>query len=214
MNSSFALIPVTERAPFNVVTSSPLPANCDGLLDEVGEVDGASADGPDITAAIGPFVQANHATLLSRALWLTRDQADARDLLQDTFERALTASRRTIPTARLKSWILVIMHNLFLDRRRAAARRSSCSLTDQIIDHVSSKRGEAEEPALWEAFDAAAVEAALPRLPVTLQRTFQLYAQGMQYAEIAQELRIPAGTVATRIHRARHLLRDLLQADC
>jgi RNA polymerase sigma-70 factor (ECF subfamily) len=211
MQSSFALIQITET-PFRVVTSSPVPANSANLDAEADAPEQGLEEATDVSVAIGPFVQQNQTALLARAAWLTRDQAEARDLLQDTFERALTATRRTIPQARLKSWLLVIMHNLFLDRRRAAARRSSCALTDQIIDSVSRSKGEAEEAAQWESYDFGSVEAVLPRLPATLRETFQLYAQGLQYAEIATQLGIPNGTVATRIHRARRLLRDLLQA--
>jgi RNA polymerase sigma-70 factor, ECF subfamily len=213
MQSSFALVKVTETTPFGVITSSSLPANSANLDVETVAFPGAE-EAEDVSAAIGPFVSENHGSLLARALWLTRDQAEARDLLQDTFERALTATRRTIPRSRLKSWLLVIMHNLFLDRRRAAARRSLCPLTDQVVDRASRSKAEPEEAAQWESFDVASVEAALPRLPVSLRETFQLYAQGRQYAEIADALGIPAGTVATRIHRARRLLRDLLQATC
>jgi RNA polymerase sigma-70 factor (ECF subfamily) len=211
MQSSFALIQITE-SPFRVVAPSSAPANAanSDVPAETEEV----TDAADVSASIGPFVQQNQTALLARAMWLTRDQAEARDLLQDTFERALTATRRTIPSARLKSWLLVIMHNLFLDRRRAAARRSSCALTDQIIDTASRCKPEPEDAALWESFDVASVEAVLPRLPASLRETFQLYAQGLQYAEIAAQLAIPPGTVATRIHRARRMLRDLLQADC
>lgn len=185
-----------ESQSFHVqVTSSPAPAN---------------GDAPEVD--LGEFVRSHYGNLTARALWLTRDQAEAMDLLQDTFERALTASKRNIPRERMKSWLLVIMHNLFLDRRRAQLRRATCALTDQIVDVVSRAKGEPEDAALWETHDVESIRALLPQLPECLRGAFELYAEGRQYAEIASTLGIPSGTVATRIHRARRLMRELVKS--
>jgi RNA polymerase sigma-70 factor, ECF subfamily len=164
------------------------------------------------TVELGEFVREHERVLYARALWLMHTRADAMDLLQDTLERALAASRRDIPRERMKGWLLTIMFNLFLDRRRTRARRACLPLTDKILDQVACATVEPAEPK-WKTFDAAAVQDCLPRLPDHFRGAFELHVQGLQYTEIASALGIAPGTVGTRIMRARRQLRDLLESS-
>jgi RNA polymerase sigma-70 factor (ECF subfamily) len=138
---------------------------------------------------------------------LCRNPADAGDLLQDTFERALQRRAQYQPGTNLRAWLCTILHHLFLDRCRARVRGPTHASLDEVTLPAPE---EAAEPA-WAALTRDDVVAAVERLETDLRRVYQLQSlEGVPYQEIAAGLGIPKTTVGTRLTRARRKLRDLL----
>jgi RNA polymerase sigma-70 factor (ECF subfamily) len=149
---------------------------------------------------------------------MTGNEADARDLSQEAFLRVYRALRRVQPGAPLESWLYRIVSNLHIDllRRRPRARLESL---DAPID---TPRGEmarefpdiaANPEAVFEREHIdGAIQEALGLLSPDLRMVIILSdIEGFAYEEIASILRVPLGTVKSRLHRARQVLQQRLR---
>jgi RNA polymerase sigma-70 factor (ECF subfamily) len=172
-----------------------------GLVGGVAEPNGSGLDFDQI-------VRQHGRALLSRASRLTRRQFDACDLVQDTVERALSRPPPDGPVANIRSWLFVIMQNIYLDRCRAAGRRRFVALSDDMMIQDSN---ELETIPAWRSVDLAEVHACLDRLDPRLREAYLLQVeQGLSLGAIAERLGTPVATVGTRLFRARRRLRALL----
>ncbi len=167
--------------------------------------------GPD--AGFEPMVQAHAAALQSTALRLSRNQADARDLVQDTFERALRSYHRYQPGTSCRSWLLTILHHLFIDRCRRGSRDRRAE--PAALDLLSVPANEyAEDEPVWAKITPADLRRALQQIPEEFRRVYELHAlEGRSYNEIALALAIPKATVGTRLIRARRKLKKVLMPE-
>lgn len=140
---------------------------------------------------------------------LCANVADARDLVQDTFERAM---RQGLPpdVRNPNAWLATTMHNLFIDRCRATARRPNHeSLLDKHVE-TSPLDPDPPEPA-WASITIDDVRAALVELDATYSEVYALHTfEGFSYEQIAARLNIQRITVGTRLNRARKKLREVL----
>ncbi len=145
-----------------------------------------------------------------RTRMLIRNDADADDVVQDTLEKALRAWARLRPDSNLIAWLATTMTNTVIDGwRRDGFRRE---VRNQIPAPESSS-GEDPSP-WWLDLGRADVQRAATRLPPRFRLVFELFAlRGMSYEQIAQRLDLPAGTIATRLRRARLQLRELMTED-
>jgi RNA polymerase sigma-70 factor (ECF subfamily) len=149
--------------------------------------------------------------LFSLALHLTRNRADAEDLVQETILRAYTRFDRFERGTNFRAWIFTILRNLAINRHKRVKRRGI------RIGLESIERGLEADAAPWHAsephdFEVADIEAALRRLTEEYRLTFVLYALGgFTYDEIARIMDCPIGTVMSRLFRARRKLRDDLE---
>jgi RNA polymerase sigma-70 factor (ECF subfamily) len=151
----------------------------------------------------------HQAALLAFALKLCSSADDARDLVQDTFERALRAEATGAVHGNERAWLFTVLHHLFIDRCRRRARAPQ--LTN--IEDVNVTAREPEAPPAWTALSVADVRAALDELDPEFQDAYRLHAlDGLGYVEIAAKLGVPVNTIGTRIMRARRKLRTILQA--
>ena len=146
--------------------------------------------------------------MIRRALFLTRDREAARDLVQSTVERAYRSLHRfeagTSPTC----WLNTIMTNSFIDQLRRSRLLKWSPLPDE--ERLPAPDPDAE-PTWWNRFDIADVKAAARQLPGPFRRPFELHAfDRLSYRQIARRLRLPMGTVGTRIFRARQALKQVL----
>lgn len=135
---------------------------------------------------------------------LTRDRDDAEDLVQDTLLRALERRASFRAGGNLRGWLLAILHNVFVDgrRARAAARAREAAAADLAP--------EAAPPAQEEVVRLGEVREAFFRLPEDQRAALHLVAiEGLSYQAAAEVLEVPIGTLMSRIGRARAALRAL-----
>jgi RNA polymerase sigma-70 factor (ECF subfamily) len=152
-------------------------------------------------------------SLYGTALRLTRNAADAEDLVQDTYLKAFRSASQYQPGTNLKAWLFTILHNTFLNRRRRAVREP-LSIEPEEIERaavgLTPSSPTPEQLLLRETLDAD-LQAALDALPDSFRQAVWLRdVEEFSYAEIASMLGIPIGTVMSRISRGRRMLYEQL----
>ena len=148
-----------------------------------------------------------HATSLFRiALWLTRDQTEAEDLVQETLTEALASFHRFARGTNCRAWLVSIMYHRHSKRRKATTRLHLVSDAEERIAETIAF----EAPTPQNVTDEE-VLGALERLPPAFQEVVILAdVEEMSYKEIAAAIDVPMGTVMSRISRGRRLLRGEL----
>ncbi|NTX35184.1 RNA polymerase sigma factor [Myxococcus sp. CA033] len=156
------------------------------------------------------FAREHEAALHATALRLCGNATDARDLVQDTFERGLRNLARYRPGTDGRAWLFTILHHLFIDRCRSRTReRRSDVSAEELEERIAAPEPEAA-PA-WAAIGPEQLREALERIPEEFSTVYRLHAlEGRPYQEIAERLGIPKATVGTRLIRARRKLKELL----
>jgi RNA polymerase sigma-70 factor, ECF subfamily len=148
--------------------------------------------------------------LQERAFRLTRNHADAADLVQDTFEKALKFAPCRVASFRARGWLLVVMHNLFVDRYRSTRAAHLVHSQDLLLELPAPLETESD-PDPQDLVTMDDVQAALTQVPGVLRRVFELRElEGKSYADIACTLQIPLVTVGTRLLRARRHIKATL----
>ena len=149
------------------------------------------------------------------ARYLTGSGVDAEDLVQETFARATSAAGRLPPGANLKAWLFRILRNAHLDQRRRAGHDPARPGEDEgPLDGIAAGDGEGDPEAAWLRKCAAReLEAALLSLSEDRRTVILLDLEGLPDVEIAEVLGCAAGTVKSRLSRARADLRRALRRD-
>jgi len=165
--------------------------------------------GESLEAAFAEVARAHEGPLVAFAMRLAGNGDDARDLVQDTLERALRRFASFEPGTNARAWLFSILHNAFIDRcRRRAAEPKRMSLDD-----VELPSSEPEEPPAWTSITLEQLRTAIARLEPEFRSVYELHAvDGLAYQEISTRLGIPVNTVGTRLGRARKKLRTLLES--
>jgi RNA polymerase sigma factor (sigma-70 family) len=149
-------------------------------------------------------------SLHSFAISFTRDVEDANDLVQDTMLKAINYSTHFKEGTNFKAWLYTIMKNTFINNyRRATKTNSIMTVTDEITSdklHYSASVNDSDGKFVMED-----IYKALSKLQPEYYVPFLKYFEGFKYYEIAEQLDIPIGTVKTRIHVARQLLKKSLK---
>jgi RNA polymerase sigma-70 factor (ECF subfamily) len=152
------------------------------------------------------------ASLYNHAQWLTRDQAEAEDLVQETFTKALRAFDSFQAGTNFKAWIFRILRNTFLTSRTGIAASHTVFLEDHPDTLDTTASGPTPEDILLRLDNHAAIHTALEQLQPQLREVLLLCdVEEIKYKDIAVILDVPIGTVMSRISRARRTLRQLLQ---
>jgi RNA polymerase sigma-70 factor (ECF subfamily) len=157
--------------------------------------------------------------LYAAALRMTRNPADAGDLVQETYAKAFAAFRQFEQGTNLKAWLYRILTNTFINSYRKNQRQPYQNAIDELEDWQlgsaeSLTQGRTTRSAEAEAIDHlpdSDVKEALQSIPEDFRLAVYLAdVEGFSYQEIADIMKTPVGTVMSRLHRGRRLLRDLL----
>jgi RNA polymerase sigma-70 factor, ECF subfamily len=178
----------------------------------------APAPPPARAAAFEADALAQLDSLYRTALRLTRNPADAEDLVQDTFLKAFRAADRFEPGTNLRAWLFTILHNSALNRARDRARNAVTVNSDTVEQAAEmapgaglQAPGDTPESLLLRETLAPELQSAIDALPDTFREAVWLRdVEEFSYAEIAKMLSIPMGTVMSRISRGRHMLFERL----
>ena len=141
------------------------------------------------------------------AINLTRDNEAANDLYQETLYKALANQEKYNAGTNIKAWLFTIMRNIFInDYRRKAKQKTIFDSTpnDYLINLKQATVSNSAEVNLR----MKEINGAIKELPEIFKTPFLLYFEGYKYNEIAEVLHEPLGTIKSRIHFARKLLKE------
>ena len=172
----------------------------------------APSNAEDFSAEALQFLE----PLFATAMRLTRNRADAEDLVQDTFVKAFRHADQFARGTNLRAWLYTILHNTWRNRRRDASRDAVEVDSEQVELAAASPAGEpveTPERILMRSTLDADLQAALDELPDAFRQAVWLRdVEEFTYAEIAEMLNVPIGTVMSRISRGRRILFERLSA--
>lgn len=143
------------------------------------------------------------------ALTLTRDTEAAKDLLQETLYRALANKEKYHVGTNIKGWLYTIMRNIFINNYRRSVKQNTVfdnSPNEFLLNYNQFTTVNAAETNL----SLKDIQQAVHHLPEIFRNPFQLYFEGYKYHEISDMLSEPLGTIKSRIHFARKLLKQQL----
>ena len=159
-------------------------------------------------------------SLYSAALRMTRNPADAEDLVQETYLKAFRGFHTFQKGTNLKAWLYRILTNTFINSYRARKRRPEQSEVDDVEDLYLYRRlggleaavaGRSAEEEVLDHFTDEDVKRAVEALPDQFRMAVLLAdVEGFSYKEIAEILEVPIGTVMSRLHRGRRALQKAL----
>jgi len=144
------------------------------------------------------------------AITLTRDNETAKDLYQETLFRALANREKYNVGTNIKAWLYTIMRNIFINNYRKRARQNTVldhTPNEFLIDYNQTTSSNGAEATL----QLKEIQASIHQLPDIFKKPFLLYFDGFKYHEIAGMLKEPLGTIKSRIHFARKLLKAQIQ---
>ena len=159
-------------------------------------------------------------SLYTAALRMTRNPADAEDLVQETYLKAYRAFGSFTEGTNLKAWLYRILTNTYINTYRAKKRRPEESDVDDLENFYLYRRlgglegasaGRSAEDEVLDHFTESEVKEAIEALPEQFRMAVLLGdVEGFSYREIAEILGVPIGTVMSRLHRGRRALQKRL----
>ena len=143
------------------------------------------------------------------AFRLTRDNEDAKDLIQETVMKAFSNREKFAEGTNLKAWLFTIMKNTFITNYQRMIRRNTFIDTTDNLHYLNSNDNITENLA-FSSFAMKDIKSAISKLEEIYRKPFLMHFRGFKYYEIADKLDIPIGTVKNRIHIARKELKQQL----
>ena len=191
------------------------------LTDTEAVTDGLNTSvAPDVRAELEAEALSHIDALYRTALRMTRNPADAEDLVQEAYLRAFRSLHQFRPGTNLRAWIFRIMTNAYINEYRKRSRRPASSslddleefyLYDHLIDSGVQPTSERPEDVVLDRLTATDVIDALDGLSDDFREVVLLAdVEGFSYREIAEIMDIPVGTVMSRLYRARRRLQKAL----
>ncbi|WP_462222682.1 RNA polymerase sigma factor [Ferruginibacter sp.] len=143
------------------------------------------------------------------AITLTRDNETAKDLIQETMYRALANREKYNVGTNIKAWLYTIMRNIFINDYRRKAKQNTI-LDNSINEFLLNSNQLSIANTAESNLKIKEIHQAVHHLPDIFRNPFMLYFDGYKYNEIATLLKEPLGTIKSRIHFARKLLKEQL----
>lgn len=151
-----------------------------------------------------------HNNLLNFAYQLTTSRDAAKDLVQDTTLKVLDNEEKYVDNINFKGWVFTIMRNIFINNYRRQVRSATVIDTTEDLYHLNlSQESGLETPEGSVA--AKEISAAIDSFADEYKIPFTMYIAGYKYAEIAETMQLPLGTIKSRIYFARKRLQVLLK---
>ncbi|MBB6459466.1 RNA polymerase sigma factor [Flammeovirga kamogawensis] len=140
---------------------------------------------------------------------LTKDSANAKDLIQETMLKAFSNKEKFMVGTNMKAWVFTIMRNTFLTNYQKSARQKTFIDTSENLHFINSTNVKQENSA-YGNFAMNDIQKAIEELDDAYSEPFMMYFRGFKYHEISDRLSIPIGTVKNRIFLARKELKEVL----
>lgn len=156
-------------------------------------------------STFGQLFQEHSPNLQAFALQLTRDKNDAEDLFQDTAYKAMRYRHLYQPKTNLQAWMMTIMRNTFINEWRKRKRKQQIAelqIPGVTLTQTTATRNDGESKVTMQELMKT-----MDQLEEGLSKPFLMAFRGYKYEEIANEMNLPLGTIKSRIHQARKLLR-------
>jgi RNA polymerase sigma-70 factor (ECF subfamily) len=148
-------------------------------------------------------------SLLKYAYHLRPDLADAKDLVQETFLKAILSRDKFVDSGYLKAWTFTILRNTFINNyRHTALQKTRCDRTDESFFINQTRSSAADNPD--SVYSAKEITHNIDQLKDNLKVPFKMYIAGYKYREIADSINLKVGTVKSRIFLARKVLMNRL----
>jgi len=163
-----------------------------------------------------PVADFNHSllthadSLIPFAFTLTNNKEEAKDLYQETLFRALVYQQKYVQDTNIKAWLYTIMRNIFINNYRRK-NRQYVVLTDTANPFFINSLNVVSVNEAITSINIKEIETEILKLPDIFKHPFVLHITGYKYTEIASILCEPIGTVKSRIHFARKLLKQHIQ---
>jgi len=184
---------------------------------------GRAREADPVAVSFGDLALPMLDSLYNVARWLTRDDSEAEDLVQETFLKALRGFSGFELGTNFKAWIFRILRNTYLTSRTGLTAMRTVALEDELDEGGEGGRRPYPESTidrrtpevdLIRLRDTDAVRRAMEKLPPYLLEVILLnHVEEMKYRDIASVLGVPMGTVMSRLSRARKFLRSELEAE-
>ncbi|MFZ9387900.1 MAG: RNA polymerase sigma factor [Chitinophagaceae bacterium] len=159
------------------------------------------------TLEFSQMLVSNSEFLRPFAINLTRDSEAANDLYQETLYKALANHEKYNAGTNIRAWLFTIMRNIFInDYRRKAKQRTIFDNTPN--DFLLNQKQVTVSNSAESDMKVKEIQEAIRQLPEIFKTPFELYFEGYKYNEIAEALNEPLGTIKSRIHFARKLLKE------
>jgi RNA polymerase sigma factor (sigma-70 family) len=148
-------------------------------------------------------------SLMRFAFTLTADKDDAKDLVQETFLKALKYSNQFVEESNIKAWTSTIMKNTFINNYRQSVRHNLYrDQTKESIIINQTKSVSRDDPD--SVYSVMEINQNIEQLEERFRIPFKMHMNGYKYREIADELNLNIGTVKSRIFSSRRKLKDIL----
>ncbi|SRR5690606_7304994 len=141
------------------------------------------------------------------AVNLTRDTEEANDLYQETLYKALANHEKYNAGTNIKAWLFTIMRNIFINNYRRKAKQKTI-FDNTPEDYLLNLKQTSITNSAESSLRVKEIKTAIDHLPEIFKMPFLLYLDGYRYQEIADYLQEPLGTIKSRIHFARKLLKE------